>query len=88
MLKKDLMLQKNKKEFDCKLICNRKFLEIKIKSYGDGTKYFYDKKMYKVDSNYIFWSITLTDSALKKDENYYPQVFLKECKDIEKEKKW
>ena len=24
------------------------------------------------------------DSALKKDENCYPQVFLKECKDIEK----
>ena len=24
------------------------------------------------------------DSALKKDENYYPQLFLKECKYIEK----
>ena len=24
------------------------------------------------------------DSALKKDENYYPQVFLRECKYIEK----
>ena len=24
------------------------------------------------------------DSALRKDENYYPQVFLKECKHIEK----
>ena len=24
------------------------------------------------------------DSALKKDENYYPQDFLKECKYIEK----
>ena len=24
------------------------------------------------------------DSALRKDENYYPQVFLKECKYIEK----
>ena len=24
------------------------------------------------------------DSALKKDENYYPQVFLKECKYVEK----
>ena len=27
-----------------------------------------------------------TDSALKNGENYYPQVFLKECKYIEKEK--
>ena len=24
------------------------------------------------------------DSALKKDKNYYPQVFLRECKYIEK----
>ena len=24
------------------------------------------------------------DSALKKDENYYPQLFLKECKYIKK----
>ena len=24
------------------------------------------------------------DSSLKKDKNYYPQVFLKECKCIEK----
>ena len=26
----------------------------------------------------------LLDSALQKDENYYPQVFLKECKYIKK----
>ena len=29
----------------------------------------------------------LIDSVLKKDEHYYSQVFLKECKYIEKEKK-
>ena len=28
------------------------------------------------------------DSALKKDGNDYPQVFLKECKHIEKEVTW
>ena len=27
------------------------------------------------------------DSALKQDENYYPQAFLKECKETEEEKK-
>ena len=26
----------------------------------------------------------ILDSALKKDENYYPQVFLNECKYIDK----
>ena len=31
--------------------------------------------------------VLLTDFVLKKDENYYPQVFLRECKYIEKEKK-
>ena len=30
---------------------------------------------------------TSLDSALKEDKNYYPQVFLKECNYIEKEKK-
>ena len=38
-------------------------------------------------SNYICWLMKLIDSVLKKDEHYYPQVFLKECKYIEKEKK-
>ena len=32
--------------------------------------------------------IVLTDIVLKKDKNCYPQVFLEECKYIEKEKKW
>ena len=43
--------------------------------------------MPKVGSNYIYWSIILINSVLKKDESYYPQVFLKECKYIEKEEK-
>ena len=29
----------------------------------------------------------MIDFVLKKDENYYPQMSLKECKHIEKEKK-
>ena len=28
------------------------------------------------------------DFVLKKDENYYPQVILKECKYAKREKKW
>ena len=38
----------------------------------------------KLDSNHTFLAIISLDSALKKDENYYPQVFLKEFKYIEK----
>ena len=37
-----------------------------------------------MDSNHTCLAIISLDSALKKDENYYPQVFLKECKYIEK----
>ena len=37
-------------------------------------------------SNYLCLAVRLLDYVLKKDENRYPQVFLKECKYIEKEK--
>ena len=37
-----------------------------------------------MDSNQICLAVITLDSALKKEDNYYPQVFLKECKCIEK----
>ena len=37
-----------------------------------------------MDSNHTCLAVICLDSTLKKDENYYPQVFLKECKYIEK----
>ena len=40
------------------------------------------KKISKVDSNRLV--VMSSNSTLKKDGNYYPQVFLKECKYIEK----
>ena len=43
------------------------------------------KKILKVDSNHSCLEVILLDSALKIDRNHYPQVFLKECKYIEKE---
>ena len=45
---------------------------------------FYDKKIPKLDSNHICLAVISLDSSLKKDDNYYPQVFLKECNYIEK----
>ena len=38
----------------------------------------------KVDSNHTCLAVIKSESALKKDENYYPQVFLKECQYNEK----
>ena len=53
-------------------------------SHGDEVTDFYDKEIPKVDSNHTCLAVVSLDSALKKYENYYPQVFLKECKYIEK----
>ena len=59
-------------------------MKTKIKSHGDEVADFYDKRIPKMESNHTCLAVISLDSALKKDENYYPQVFLKECKYIEK----
>ena len=46
-------------------------------------KIFMIKKIPKVDWNHTCLAVIGLDSALKKDDNYYLQVFLKECKYIE-----
>ena len=38
----------------------------------------------KFDSNHTHLVVISLDSALKKNDNYYPQLFLKECKYVEK----
>ena len=45
---------------------------------------FNDKGIVKVESNHTCSAVISLDSALMKDEHYYPQVFLKECKYIQK----
>ena len=59
-------------------------MKTKIKSYGNEVTDFYDKEIPKVDSNCTFSPVRSLDSALNKEGNYYPQVFLKECKYIKK----
>ena len=49
----------------------------KIKSHGDEVTDFYDKKIPKVDYNHTCLVVISLDSALKKNENYYLQVFLR-----------
>ena len=53
-----------------------KLLKTKIKSCGDETIDLNNKEIYKVGSNYICLVVILIDFVLKKDENYYKQVFL------------
>ena len=58
-------------------------MKTKIKSYGDEFKNFCNREIPNTDSNHTCLAAIFLDSALKKDENYYPQVFLKEYKYIE-----
>ena len=74
-----------KKRIDSEPVYNKNLLKTKIKSHGDEVTDFYDKKVSKLDSNHTCLAVINLDSALKKDDNYYLQVFLKECKCIEKE---
>ena len=59
-------------------------MKTKIKSDGDEFSDFYDKKIPKVDSNHTYSTVTGLDLTLNEDKNYKLQVFLKECKYIEK----
>ena len=73
-----------KKEFDSEPICNKEFLKTKIKSHGNEVTDCYNKKILKVNSSHTCLAAVSLDSGLKRVENYYLQVFWKECKYIEK----
>ena len=73
-----------KKGFDSKPVYYKEYLKTKIKSHDDEITDFYHKEIPKVDSNHTCLAVIRFDFVLKKDEIYYPQVFLKECKHIKK----
>ena len=73
-----------KEEFDSESAYNKNFLKTKMKSYGDEVTDFYGKEIPKVYFNCTCLAVISLDSALKKDENYYLQVFLKEHNYIKK----
>ena len=73
-----------KKELDSEPVYNKNYLKTKIQSHGDEVADFYDKKIPKLDFNHTCLTVITLDSALKKDDNYYPQVLIEECKYIEK----
>ena len=62
-----------KKEFDCKPICDKKFL--KTKSYGDESIDFHDKVVPKVGSNYACLAVIIIYFVLKIEARNYFQVF-------------
>ena len=74
-----------KKEFDSKPFYSKIFLKTKIKCYSDEDTDFCNKKILKASSNHTCLTVITISLALKKEENYYLQVFLKEFKHIRKE---
>ena len=66
------------------LIANQSWIKNFLKRVTDEVTDFYDKGIPKVDCNHTCLAVISLDSALEKDEDYYPQVFLKEFKYIEK----
>ena len=73
------------KEFYSEPVYNKEFLKTKAKYHGNKTTNFLNKKIPKVGSNYTCLAVMLIDLILKHEENFYPQVFLKKRKYIEKE---
>ena len=60
-------------------------MKTKINSHGDEVKDFYEEKILNLDSSHTCLAVMSLDYALKKDDNYYSQVFffIHECKYIE-----
>ena len=77
-----MLLEKN--NLITTLAAIKQYLKTKTRSHGDEVTDFYDKEIPKVDSNRTCLAVISLEFVLKKDESYYPQVFLKECKYIEK----
>ena len=59
-------------------------MKTKIKSHGNEITDFYNKKFLRQTLNHTSLAVISLDSTLEKDDNYYLQVFLKECKYTEK----
>ena len=99
MIKDDELLEKHneicenvskiiKKEFDSKPLYHEKYLKTKIKPYkGKINTNFHNNKVPKEDSKCICLSVILINSVFRTGNNYYPQMFLEECKYFVKEKK-
>ena len=76
-----------RKEFDSEPVYNEKYLKTRIKSYnGKFNTNFYNNKIPKESYQCIYLSVILIDSVFRTDENYYPQVFLEECKCVRENK--
>ena len=67
---------------------NKKYLKTKVNSYnGKIDKNFHNNKIPKEGSQFLCLSVILIDTVFRTSKNYYPHIFLEECKYVVKEKK-
>ena len=59
-------------------------MKAEIKSHDDEVTDFYEQEIPKFHSNHTCLAAISLDSALNKDGNYYPQVFLKKVNTLRK----
>ena len=80
LLEKYNKIWNNVRKINSKPVYNGKYLITKIKSYkGKTNANFHDDGVPKEGFPCICLSVMLIDSILKKNKNYYLQLFLEEC---------
>ena len=68
-------------------VYNKTFLKTKTKVCGDEATDFHDKELHKVNSSFTCLVVMSLDSIFGLYKKYHLEVFLKECKYVEKKKK-
>ena len=81
---KIIIIWKNNTIWDSVILILKRNLIANLSSIKNEAKCFHDKEYPKVGSNHTCLAVISLDATLNKDENYNPQMFLKECKYIEK----
>ena len=69
-----------------KFLVVQKNFQRQIQRFSFEAKTFHEKEMSEAGSNYICLVVMLIDSLLKKDENYYSQVFFKNVTTLQNKK--
>ena len=71
-----------KKKFNSESVygVNDKYIQRKIKTYGDKINInFQGKKLSKQNTPCKWWSLIVLDSVIKVNKKYFPQILLEEC---------
>ena len=75
-------------KFNTEPVYNDKYVTAKIKIYNNRINTKFQGNTIPEDNEYCnSLSATLSDSVVKIDNNYYPQIFSEECKYAKKKKK-